>query len=770
VEKKDLATRAVDTLEACAEAIETLGAAESWQTAANEILRLLGTAVEADRAYLYRNFRGDDEALCQEYMFEWSVPGVMASIEVPGWETWPYEGGLERWVEVLGAGQAIQGPTGELSEGERKQIDQDIVSICVVPIFVEGEWWGYLGFDDCAEQRHWTTVEIAALRAGAAAIGSAIHRERLDEERRSAELYLRSHLEHLPAVTYIETTSSDSKLGYVEAYISPQIESLLGYTPEEWLGDDNYSIWNEMMHPEDRNRVEELARRTSESGEPYLAEYRVRNKSTGQWVWIRDQSHLVEAEDATPYWHGVMVDITAQKLAEERLAWVAQHDRLTDLPNRPMFEQLLDLALARARRGNLGIAVLYIDLDNFKLVNNSLGHEAGDDLIRQLAERVRGAVRDTDLVARQGADEFLVLLADIEPDDDGSGSGGGDELRTAESVVTRIQGALASPFEISGAEVFATASIGVSLFPSSATDAQDLLSQADSATYRSKQTGPGGYAIFSAEADEALEELSFRTRLRRATEDKVWSLNYQPLVESDTGRMIGVEALLRWKDPELGFISPAEFIPLAEETGLIVPIGEWVAEELFRQARVWHDQGIELEEISFNVSPRQLWQPKLVETIVQHLEASSIDAGRVVIEITETAAMIDPERTHRILWDLHARGFRLAIDDFGTGYSSLSRLKSLPISILKIDRAFVMDIPEDPDAVRMVSAIVALAKSLDMRPLAEGIETVEQKRFLVESGCELGQGYYFSRPLPPVGIEEIHGRGGVTTMADDTAP
>lgn len=770
MEKKDLATRAVDTLEACAEAIETLGAAESWQTAANEILRLLGTAVEADRAYLYRNFRGDDEALCQEYMFEWSVPGVMASIEVPGWETWPYEGGLERWVEVLGAGQAIQGPTGELSEGERKQIDQDIVSICVVPIFVEGEWWGYLGFDDCAEQRHWTTVEIAALRAGAAAIGSAIHRERLDEERRSAELYLRSHLEHLPAVTYIETTSSDSKLGYVEAYISPQIESLLGYTPEEWLGDDNYSIWNEMMHPEDRNRVEELARRTSESGEPYLAEYRVRNKSTGQWVWIRDQSHLVEAEDATPYWHGVMVDITAQKLAEERLAWVAQHDRLTDLPNRPMFEQLLDLALARARRGNLGIAVLYIDLDNFKLVNNSLGHEAGDDLIRQLAERVRGAVRDTDLVARQGADEFLVLLADIEPDDDGSGSGGGDELRTAESVVTRIQGALASPFEISGAEVFATASIGVSLFPSSATDAQDLLSQADSATYRSKQTGPGGYAIFSAEADEALEELSFRTRLRRATEDKVWSLNYQPLVESDTGRMIGVEALLRWKDPELGFISPAEFIPLAEETGLIVPIGEWVAEELFRQARVWHDQGIELEEISFNVSPRQLWQPKLVETIVQHLEASSIDAGRVVIEITETAAMIDPERTHRILWDLHARGFRLAIDDFGTGYSSLSRLKSLPISILKIDRAFVMDIPEDPDAVRMVSAIVALAKSLDMRPLAEGIETVEQKRFLVESGCELGQGYYFSRPLPPVGIEEIHGRGGVTTMADDTAP
>jgi EAL domain-containing protein (putative c-di-GMP-specific phosphodiesterase class I) len=203
---------------------------------------------------------------------------------------------------------------------------------------------------------------------------------------------------------------------------------------------------------------------------------------------------------------------------------------------------------------------------------------------------------------------------------------------------------------------------------------------------------------------------------------------------------------------------------------LIVSIGDWVAEELFRQAREWRDQGIDLEEISFNVSPRQLWQPKLVETIVGHLEASGIDADRVVIEITESAAMTDPERTQRTLWDLHARGFRLAIDDFGTGYSSLSRLKAMPVSILKIDRAFVKDIPEDPDAVRMVSAIVGLAKSLDMRPLAEGIETEEQKRFLVESGCELGQGYYFSRPVPAAGIEEIHGRGGVTTMTNDTAP
>jgi diguanylate cyclase (GGDEF)-like protein/PAS domain S-box-containing protein len=769
VEEERLSTQAERTLEACVEAIEMLGRAGTWRDVAYDVLELLGEAASVHRSYVYRNYREKDGSLHQEYLFEWSAPGIEPSISVPGHQTWPYGEALARWVDILGTGGTIQSNVSALPEPERGEIDFDIVSLCIVPIFVGETWWGYLGFDDCRSERSWSKVEVAALRAGAAAIGSTMSREQLDEERRTAESYLRSHLEHLPAVTYIELTNSEMELGYEEAYVSPQIQDLVGVTPEEWVGDDDFTLWAAVIHPEDRARVEELSTRTSETGEPYLDEYRMKNLVTGEYVWIRDNAHLVTTDTGKPYWHGVMIDITEQKRAEERLAYASQHDRLTDLPNRRMFEGLLDLALARAQRGNLGVAVLFLDLDNFKLVNNSLGHAAGDELIRALADRLKGALRETDIVARQGSDEFLVLLGDIEPADQRSSSDYDATLATAESVVSRIQSALSSPFDLGGTEVFATATIGISVFPSLASDAPTLLTQAGAASDRSKETGPGGYLVFSADGD-TVDQLSFRTRLRKAVEDQVWSLAYQPLVESETGRMIGVEALLRWVDPEMGFISPAEFIPLAEETGLIVAIGEWVAEELFRQTREWRDRGIELEEISFNVSPRQLWQPMLVETIFGHLEASDLEAERVVIEITESASMIDPERTQRILWDLHARGFRLAIDDFGTGYSSLSRLKNMPVSILKIDRMFVKDIPEDPDAKRMVSAIVGLAKSLDMRPLAEGIETEEQMRYLVESGCELGQGYYFSRPVPASGIEEIHAQGGVTVMFDDVTP
>ncbi len=771
MENEGLARRAEAILQACTEAIELLGGAKSWREVAPEILRLLGAAAEADRVYLFENSTREDGELVQDECFEWTAPGISATIDDPGNHGWPYAQGMTRYPLVLGAGEVIHGPTSTFPEDEQADLrDEGILSVACVPVFAGGAWWGYVGFDDCSSERRWSTVEIAALRSGATAIGTAIHRERLDDERRRAEAFLRSHLEHLPAVTYIEVTSSTRALGYDEAYISPQIETLLGYTPDEWVGDDDLSLWAEVIHPDDRERVEEIAVRTTGTGEPYLAEYRLKNKVTGEWVWVRDEAHLVTAEGVQPYWHGVMVDITEQRKAEEQLAYVAQHDRLTDLPNRPMFEELLDMALARAQRGNLGVAVLFLDVDNFKLVNDSLGHAAGDELIRQLSARIRGALRETDLVARQGSDEFLVLLADVESDARAVRTDLDNTLLTARSVVIRIQDALTSPFQIAGTEVFASASIGVSMFPSSASDARSLLSQADSATYQSKKVGPGGYAVFSSEATDALGQLALTTRLRKAVDSRLWTLHYQPLVRADSGRMIGVEALLRWEDPIAGFIPPGEFIPLAEETGLIVAIGDWVMEELFRQAKVWHNRGIELEEISFNVSPRQLWQPDLVETIFRHLDASPVRANRVVVEITESTAMTDPERTQRILRELHGRGLRLAMDDFGTGYSSLSRLKEMPVSILKIDRAFVKDIPDDPDAMRMVTAIIGLAESLGMRPLAEGIETAEQQRFLIDKGCELAQGYYFSRPVPAAGIEEIHDRGGSTLMIDDTAP
>lgn len=457
-----------------------------------------------------------------------------------------------------------------------------------------------------------------------------------------------------------------------------------------------------------------------------------------------------------------------RKRAEEQVAFMAHHDELTELPNRAMFEELLDLSLARARRNDMAVAVLFMDLDNFKLVNDSLGHAAGDDLLRQLAERLREATRDTDLVARQGGDEFLVLLADIEKEAEQPLPEGTDNVAlVAESVAVRIHQYLEDPFLLGEEEFYGSASIGISMFPTDADDARSLLKNADAAMYRSKKTSPGGYIVYSADGGDSLGKLSMTTRLRKAVENQNWTLFYQPLVELDSGKMTGVEALIRWQDPNGGMIPPGDFIPLAEEMGLIVAIGDWVMEEVCRQSRLWQDAGLDLK-ISFNLSPRQLWQPEIVEKVMAHLDSSAIDPSKVAIEITESSVMTDPERSQRVLWDLHARGVRLAIDDFGTGYSSLSRLKHMPVHTLKIDRSFVMDIPDDDDAGNMVQAVIQLAQSLGMSPLAEGIETPEQWKFLLEKGCEVGQGYYFSRPVPPEEIMALfqeHGQGVWATEA-----
>ena len=473
-------------------------------------------------------------------------------------------------------------------------------------------------------------------------------------------------------------------------------------------------------------------------------------------MWFRDSAAIVgEADGAPAFVHGLMLDVTDVREAEERAAFVSYHDRLTALPNRSMFEEYLELAIARARRAGDGVVVMMIDVDDFKLVNDSLGHDSGDALILELANRLREATRDTDLVARQGGDEFLLLLADLERRT-ASGIANATEGATlvAESVATRIQQALRVPFQLADTEVYVSASIGIALFPQHAATAAQLLRDADTAMYRSKRTGPGGYSIYADGAQDLLGKLSLSTRLRKAVENQNWELHYQPIVDLVEGTMTGVEALIRWNDPNGGLVAPGDFIPLAEEMGLIEAIGDWVVDELARQGAAWREAALELD-LSFNLSPRQLWQPNVGDRIMERIEASNLDPRRMLVEITETAAMTDPDRTLRILHDLRARGLRVALDDFGTGYSSLSRLKDLPVDVLKVDRSFVRDAFSQPANGSMVQAIVQLAHALGMTPLAEGIETEEDWLFLVERGCRLGQGYFFSRPVT---AEDILGR------------
>lgn len=581
--------------------------------------------------------------------------------------------------------------------------------------------------------------------------------QRVDAELREAHAKYRALVEQIPAIVYIDIADETMSTSYV----SPQIEQLLGITQEAYVEDPD--LWYKLLHPADKERALAAYLDGRERGEPFTFEYRLMT-ADGRVLWFRDSAVVVrDANGAPAFVHGVMLDITEQKAAEEQAVFLAYHDKLTGLPNRAMFEELLDLALARARRHQLAVAVVCVDLDDFKLVNDSLGHELGDELLRQCAERLREATRETDLIARQGGDEFLLLLSDIERDG-GSGSSDGAAL-VAEAVAARIQMALHQPFELGATEVYVTASIGIALYPHQADDAAELLKDADAAMYRSKRTAPGGYLIYSEQAEDALGRLSLTTRLRKAVENRNWELHYQPVVDLVDGRTVSVEALIRWVDPNGGLVPPGEFIPLAEEMGLIEVIGDWVVEELARQDGEWRDQGLDLE-LSFNLSPRQLWRPDIGARIVDRLEHGGVDPEKIVVEITETAAMTDPDRTLRTLWDLHSRGLRLALDDFGTGYSSLARLKAMPVHVLKLDRTFVSRVHADQQAGSMAQAVIQLAEGLGMTPLAEGIETEDEWRFLAERGCRLGQGFLFCRPVPAADILARHRRAGLQTVGE----
>ena len=565
-------------------------------------------------------------------------------------------------------------------------------------------------------------------------------------------------VEQIPAIVYVDIADE----AMTTSYVSPQIEALLGYTPQEYI--DDPALWASMLHPDDREDALQTYTRGRDSGEPFDLEYRLIARD-GRAVWFRDSAVVLRDEAGRPQLvQGVMLDITERKSAEERISFLAYHDKLTGLPNRALFDELLDLALARARRSDLGVAVLSVDIDNFKLINDSLGHEAGDALIVTLAGRLKEATRDVDLVARPGGDEFLLLLGDLDRTAPMPGALAGASI-AAEAVANRVQHAFRDPFEVGGTELYLTASVGISVFPEDAGSALELMKNADTAMFRSKKTGPASYLVYRAEGADALTRLSLSTRLRKAVKQEQWMLHYQPLIELATGRMYGVEALIRWPEPNGGLVQPGEFIPLAEEMGLIEAIGDWVVEEICRQDSMWRAEGLELE-IAFNLSPRQLWQPDLVNKIISPMVIAGIAPARITVEITESTAMTDPDRTAKILHELHERGLKLAIDDFGTGYSSLARLKHMPVDILKIDRSFIRDLDKDRDAGSMVSAMISLADNLGMTSLAEGIETEGEWFFLADRGCELGQGFYFSKPVPPAEIIAFHRRSSLKVIRD----
>ncbi|HUW51206.1 MAG TPA: EAL domain-containing protein [Sulfuricella sp.] len=437
-------------------------------------------------------------------------------------------------------------------------------------------------------------------------------------------------------------------------------------------------------------------------------------------------------------------DISERKHFEAQLVHQATHDVLSGLPNRLLFHDRLGQALAQASRADQMIAVMLLDLNRFKTINDTLGHDTGDLLLKQVAHRLAGCLRERDSIARWGGDEFTFLLPDL-----------GHPEEAAE-VAAKILDALSKPFDLADEEMYINASIGISLYPSDERTREGLVKNAEVAMYRAKEHGESAYQFFTTDMNaRAFEHLTLENSLRKAMERGELELYYQPQVDLETGRVPGMEALLRWKHPEFGMVSPLQFIPLAEETGLIVPIGEWVLREACRQNKAWQDAGLGRLRVSVNLSARQFRQQDIVEMTATALADSDLSADCLELELTESYIMQNPEAAISTLKQLEAMGVFLSVDDFGTGYSSLSYLRRFPIDCLKIDRSFVQDVPGSADAAAIVSAIVAMANSLKLEVVAEGVETIEQLDYLKQLQCNRMQGFLFSRPVPANEFEKL---------------
>jgi diguanylate cyclase (GGDEF)-like protein/PAS domain S-box-containing protein len=462
-----------------------------------------------------------------------------------------------------------------------------------------------------------------------------------------------------------------------------------------------------------------------------------------RWYSVSGEPVFDAAGDFAGY-RGVGRDISDRKRAEHELERLAHYDKLTGLPNRAMLQDRLAQALLRAQRSETLVAVLFLDLDRFKEVNDSLGHAVGDALLHEVAKRIGSCLRSTDTVARLGGDEFTVLLEGVR------------RVEEIERVAGKILATVARPLRIGAHELAVSTSIGATVYPLDDQDQDTLLKNADMAMYQAKQEGRNNVQFFSPEMGTHSERrMDLTTGLRHAVERGELSAHYQPLVEVKSGRLVGLEALLRWDNPDFGRVSPAQFIPIAEDTGLIVPIGEWMLRAVCRQMRAWRRAGCAPGYVAVNLSPRQFRQQDVVQLVYRVLREYSMPPDSLELEITESTVMQRTEEAIMKMRRLRHLGVRMAIDDFGTGYSSLAYLQRFPVHTLKIDQSFVRDIRSDKDQAAIVTTVIGLARSLKLTALAEGVETREQLEFLRGEGCELYQGYLYSRPLPAAEIEPL---------------
>ncbi|TCS39068.1 PAS domain S-box-containing protein/diguanylate cyclase (GGDEF)-like protein [Paucimonas lemoignei] len=553
-------------------------------------------------------------------------------------------------------------------------------------------------------------------------------RKRAFEALREAERRFRSIFENAVEGIFQSTATN----GYIA--VNPALARMYGYESPQHLMAELRDIDHQVYV--DPGRRHEFLRRMEEDGVVLGFESRVWRRD-GSIIWISENARAV-LNDAGEvlFFEGTVEEITTRKQHEEEIRFQATHDALTGLPNRTLLYDRLEQAVFQAHRHGNYLAVVFFDLDQFKYVNDSLGHQVGDRLLKTVASRLKSCVRDADTVARLGGDEFVLLLTDQASED--------SFTQTLQPILEKV----ATPWLVNGVELQITCSMGVSLCPADAADADTLLKHADAAMFRAKQTGRNNFQFFSAEMNSAINgRLEMMTKLRRALGANEFTLHYQPKLQLATGKIIGAEALIRWPQADGSMISPAQFIPVAEESGLIIPLGEWVLQTACAQIRAWEKAGHAAIPVSVNISPLQLERGNVVDMVTRTLAETGLAPQYLELEITESVVMREVEKSFAILEQLKALGVKISIDDFGTGYSSLSYLRRFPVNTLKIDQSFVRNISSDPNNAGIIQAIISLGHTLNLNVLAEGVETEEEFRFLLENRCDEMQGYYLSKPV-----------------------
>lgn len=606
----------------------------------------------------------------------------------------------------------------------------------------QGVWRGEVRNRRKDGSAYWARRVISTIRDGKGQVIRHVISEEDISATREAELALLKSQHRLAEAQRIAMLGNwELDLATGEIWWSDELHRIFGMPPAVR---PNFERFSNALHPDDRGRVVAAVTATRDYGVPYNVEYRV-VLPDGRMRTVHAVGEVVyDQHGRAVLMQGTAQDITERRNTEQRLHHLAYYDDLTGLPNRALFIDRLERAALDFKRHGRSVGLLYMDLDRFKQINETIGHDAGDALLKGVAQRLRGCVREIDSIGRMGGDNFAVLLSEL---NDGQEAG---------LVARKILDGLERPFTIAGQEFTVTGSIGISIYPGDGDDIKALLKNADAALDYAKDRGRNNYQFYSTHMTATtFERLVLENALRKALERDEFELHYQPQLNLAQGRVVGCEALLRWRHPELGLVSPMRFIPLAEDTGLIVPITAWVLRAACRQAQAWHAAGLPPMRMAVNISSRHFREPGLVEMVEQVLTDSGLPADLLELELTESVIMEHTDTAVDTIGRLWALGVQLAMDDFGTGYSSLSYLKRFPMQILKIDRSFINDLTSDPGDAALTRAIIVMAHSLDMQVVAEGVETAEQLEFLRKEGCDFMQGYYYSPPRPADEFEAL---------------